>query len=71
VQSVELLHEAVLWFFLLKLVWLGGTWVAQSVKCLTLGFGSGSWDLLDILSPFLSAPPPACLLAFAHALSLK
>ena len=51
-----------------------GTWVAQSVKCLTLGFGSGH-DLMGqeikphiklpaqqgvclIFSP--SAPPPTC-----------
>ena len=52
---------------------LGGTWVVQSVKCLTLGFGSGRdlmvstptvWSLLGILSPSPSAPPPthtACL----------
>ena len=30
----------IVWTFLKKLK-IGGTWVAQSVKCPTLGFGSG------------------------------
>ena len=56
-----------------------GTWVAQLVMCQTLDFGSGHdlskinqashwalcsvWRLIEILSPFPSAPPSVLALS--------